>query len=85
MPSKKPLLSDRVDPDLKDTFAATAKEQGITLLQIVVAAFLKHTQPALASELAPAPESEGVKTKDVPVRLAPFKYGELERLASLRQ
>ncbi|MBU9443917.1 MobC family plasmid mobilization relaxosome protein [Burkholderia multivorans] len=85
MPSKKPLLSGRVDPDLKNAFATVAKEQGVTearLLEIVVAAFLRRTPPIPAPE--PAPESEGVKTKDVRVRLAPFKYRELERLASLR-
>ncbi|WP_116137987.1 hypothetical protein [Trinickia diaoshuihuensis] len=83
MPSKKPLLSGRIDPDLKSAFATVAREQGVTearLLEIVVAAFLRRTSPAPAPE---PPESDGVKTKDVRVRLAPFKYRELERLASL--
>lgn len=48
MPSKKPLLSGRIDPELKNAFAIVAKEQGVTearLLEIVVAAFLRHTPP----------------------------------------
>ncbi|MEX3614756.1 MAG: plasmid mobilization relaxosome protein MobC [Burkholderia gladioli] len=85
MPSTKSELKTRVDDDVKSAFRSVAKEQGLSearLLEIIVAAFLRRTPAAPLPE--PAPELDGVKSKDVRVRLAPFKYRELERLALRR-
>lgn len=88
MPSKKPLLSARVDEDLKTAFGVVAKSQDITearLLEIVVAAFLQRNPPSL--DTADSSESKklgGVKSEDVRVRLSLFEYQELARLAAIR-
>lgn len=87
MPSTKPLLSTRVDQDLKAAFSAEAKVRMLTdakLLELVIAAFLQRLPPAPA--MAPSSPNSGteVRSEDVRVRLAPHEYAELDRLATRR-
>lgn len=88
MPSTKPVLKTRVTDEVKAAFLAHAEAQGLSearLLEVIVAAFLQHNPPSLpAADSSGSQKMNGVKSEDVRVRLSPFEYQELARLAAIR-
>ncbi|WP_157754480.1 plasmid mobilization relaxosome protein MobC [Pseudomonas putida] len=84
MPSKKPLLSARIQPDTKSLFDERAASLNMTtaaLLEKLVEAFLQRPSPE-PSAIAKAEPAEVGKTKArVDVPLAPSEGRALEQLA----
>jgi hypothetical protein len=84
MPSKKPLLSARIEPALKSSFDQRAASLNMTtasLLEKLVEAFLQKPQPEPTALAKAEPPVEGKVKTWVDVPLAPSEGKALEELA----
>ena len=88
MPSTKPELRTRVSDEVKAAFSSHAKDHALSeahLLDVIITSYLQLTPVAeLRTDSSPFEKRDELKSEEVRIRLTPFEYHELDRLAASR-